>query len=222
MGTLARMMFSVARSQPAGVLVRNCFAYWSFLLPLKRIQESSEYVAFSHPKPGYNHHMVIVPKKPIPNLVVLSKYPRYATALFCAAQNIVADLHWKQGSYVLCANGGPRQDVPQVHFHLYAGSLPLFSMEGRETTLMLQSGSVNVVSCVKSEQLQLQLTSATGRENAAPSDALLFSSLLQALPRLDTSYSLTQQGYTFALNDVFPQQALDLTGYVLTHPQKEA
>lgn len=222
MGTLARMMFSVARSQPAGVLVRNCFAYWSFLLPLKRIQESSEYVAFYHPKPTYDHHMVIVPKKPIPDLFVLGTYPHHATALFCAAQNIVADLHWKQGSYVLCANGGPRQDVPQVHFHLYAGSLPLFSMEGRETKLVLQSGSVNVVGCVQSEQLQLQLSSAAGRENAAPSDAFLFSSLLQALPTLNDSYHLAQQGYTFALNDVAPQQASDLIGYVLTRSKKEA
>lgn len=221
MGTLARMMFSVARSQPAGVLVRNCFAYWSFLLPLKRIQESSEYVAFYHPKPTYDHHMVIVPKKPIPNVFVLGTYPRYAAALFCAAQDIVADLHWKPGSYVLCANGGPRQDVPQVHFHLYDGSLPLFSVDGRETKQVLQREHVNVVCRIQSEQLQLQLNSATGLENAAPSDAFLFSSLLQALPALNDSYHLVQQGYTFALNDVAPQQASDLTGYILTRSKRE-
>jgi histidine triad (HIT) family protein len=222
MGALARIMFSMARSQPAGVLVRNCFAYGSFLLPLKRIQESSEYVAFYHPKPIYDHHMVLVPKKPLPDVFVLGTNPRYAAALFRAAQNIVADLHWKPGSYVLCANGGPRQDVPQVHFHLYAGSLPLFSMEGRETQLALQRENVNVVCRVQSEQFYLQVALVAGPRNEAPSDAFLFSSLLQALPTLNDSYHLVQQGYTFALNDVAPQGASDLTGYVLTRSKKEA
>jgi hypothetical protein len=66
------------------------------------------------------------------------------------------------------------------------------------------------------------LTSAAGRENAALSDTFLFSSLLQALPTLNDSYPLVQQGYTFAMNNIVPQQVSDLTGYVLTRSKKEA
>lgn len=225
MSALARMMFSVARSQPAGMLVRNCFAHWSFLLPLKRIQESPEYVAFYHPKPAYEHHMLIVPKKQIPNLFVLGKYPRYAAALLAAAQDIVADLHWKAGNYILCANGGPRQDIPQVHFHLYAAPSPLLPSEGAKTEMVQQYDAVKVVCCTGSKQsVQLQLIALPQSGSAAPSEfapsnAFVFSTLLQALPTLDQQYHLMQEGYTFVVNDV---EALNLTGYVLTRSKGEA
>jgi diadenosine tetraphosphate (Ap4A) HIT family hydrolase len=215
-------MFSVAKSQIAGVLVRSCFAHWSFLLPLKRIRENPYIVAFYHPKPAYHHHVVIVPKKQIPNLFVLGKYPQYAAALFTAAQEIVAAFHWEPGNYVFCANGGPRQDVSQVHFHLYAGSSPLLSLKETKAELVQESETVKVVCCARSEQsLQLRLIPhhRPGNSNTsglASLDAPVFSTLLQVLPTLDQQFHLMQQGYTFVVIDVAPQHALDATGYILT------
>lgn len=224
---LARLLFFVARSRPVGILVRSCFAHWSFLLPLKRLQETPECIAFAHPKPAYEHHLLIVPKKSIPNLLALGKELHYAMALLATAQNIVANLNWRPGSYVFCANGGSRQDIPQVHFHLYAGTPPLFSMEGASGAPVQVDERVHVLCHTQEEHLQLRLT-AHGCSEDGPALAQtrmtteeLFVALVQTLVPLDRPYQLMRQGYTFALTDVRPQTPANLTAFVLTRTLPE-
>ena len=125
MSKLTRSLFFLAKTRAAGQVVGSCFAHGSFLIPVKRLYETPSVLAFYHPKPAYPHHVVIVPKKAIPNLLVLSEYPDYAMAILTAAQAIVAQFQWKHGTYVLCANGGSRQEVQQVHFHLFFEDSPL-------------------------------------------------------------------------------------------------
>ena len=44
------------------------FAHSSFALPVDRLLETTQWIAFYHPKPSYPLHFLFVPKKAIANL----------------------------------------------------------------------------------------------------------------------------------------------------------
>ena len=67
----------------------------SFAIPVKRLRETSNLIAFHHPSPSYKVHILLVPKRQVQTL---------------------ADLDLK--AYRLIVNGGEYQDFPHLHFHL--------------------------------------------------------------------------------------------------------
>ncbi len=100
-------------------LIGLLFARMSFLLPVKRLRETDTLLAFPHPRPGYPLHILLVPKRAIPNLTALTPADADFTAdLFSILQSLVAEFDLQRHGYRLIANGGPYQDVPQLHFHL--------------------------------------------------------------------------------------------------------
>ena len=91
----------------------------SFLLPVKRLRETETLLAFPHPQPAYPLHILLVPKRAIPNLTALTSADAGFTAdLFSTVASLVVEFNLEQHGYRLIANGGPYQDVPQLHFHL--------------------------------------------------------------------------------------------------------
>ncbi len=68
MDKVAKTLFLFAKTRAVGKVVRICFAYCSFILPLKRIKETPQVLVFYHPKPTYANHILIVPKKDIPRV----------------------------------------------------------------------------------------------------------------------------------------------------------
>jgi histidine triad (HIT) family protein len=95
----------------------------SFLIPAKRLRETDTLLAFHHPKPSYPFHVVIVPKKNLATLGDLSAADSdFMVDLFQVTQSIVAEFGLE--GYRLIVNGGKYQDVPHLHFHLVADSVP--------------------------------------------------------------------------------------------------
>lgn len=47
----------------------------------------------------------------------------YVTAAFVVAQEIVKEKGWDQTDYTTVTNGGSRQEVAQLHFHLGSGKV---------------------------------------------------------------------------------------------------
>jgi histidine triad (HIT) family protein len=90
------------------------------LLPIERTYESDLVVAFFHPSPEYPFHMLIMPKKPFHNLTELAEAgePQVIIEIIEAARQMVARFGLERCGYRLIVNGGPYQDIPQVHFHL--------------------------------------------------------------------------------------------------------
>ncbi len=67
-------------------------------------------------------HILIVPKKSIKKLTSLKKEDlKYIDEVFVTARVIVEELGWEKNGYTLLANGGTRQEVNQLHFHLASG-----------------------------------------------------------------------------------------------------
>lgn len=97
----------------------------SFLIPVNRLRETETLLAFHHPKPSYPIHILLVPKRALPNLAALSPSDTaFLTDLFQTVQSLVRELELESTGYRLIANGGAYQDVPQLHFHLISEKQP--------------------------------------------------------------------------------------------------
>lgn len=83
----------------------------------RRLYETDALVAFYHPRPSYPFHVLLVPKRPWMTLTAVEKDDPFWPDLLTAVQTIVHQANLT--SYrLICNNGSPAQDVPQLHFHL--------------------------------------------------------------------------------------------------------
>lgn len=98
-------------------LIGWIFAHMSFLIPVKRLRETPNLLAFHHPSPSYAFHVLIVPKRQVDSLASLDSHDTaFLTDLYAAVQSLVDEFHLK--AYRLIVNGGVYQDFPHLHFHL--------------------------------------------------------------------------------------------------------
>jgi histidine triad (HIT) family protein len=94
----------------------------SFAIPVHRLYETKSLMAFYHPRPSYPTHIVLVPKRDIPNLMALGEDDTdFMADLVRAVQHLVRELGLAESGYRLICNGGEYQDIPHLHFHLVAG-----------------------------------------------------------------------------------------------------
>src|SRR5688572_18415132 len=89
----------------------------SFLIPVNRLRETSNLLAFYHPTPSYKFHVLILPKRQVDSLNKLNpEDTAFLTDLYTAVQSLVNE--FQLGAYRLVVNGGEYQDFPHLHFHL--------------------------------------------------------------------------------------------------------
>lgn len=98
----------------------------SFLLPVHRLRETDTLIAFNHPEPSYSTHILLVPKRAVPNLSSLLETgddfsTRFMQDLLVCTTSLVKDLGLEAAGFRLIVNGGSFQDLPQLHFHLISG-----------------------------------------------------------------------------------------------------
>ena len=90
----------------------------SFAIPVKRLRETEELMAFPHPRPSYPFHVLIVPKEAVASFLDLEPDSAFLTDLTTAVQSLVEE--FRLPAWRLIVNGGENQDFPQLHFHLIA------------------------------------------------------------------------------------------------------
>ena len=89
----------------------------SFVIPVKRLRETKTLLAFYHPKPAYQFHVLLVPKKSVASLKEFdSKDSVFLIDLYSTVQSLVDE--FQLTAYRLIVNGGEYQYFPQLHFHL--------------------------------------------------------------------------------------------------------
>ena len=89
----------------------------SFLLPVNRLRETPNLIAFQHPSPRYKFHVLIMPKREVQSLAQLDTADTaFLTDLYSTVQSLVDEFHLQ--AYRLIVNGGEYQDFPHLHFHL--------------------------------------------------------------------------------------------------------
>lgn len=98
-------------------LISWIFTYMSFAIPVNRLRETPNLIAFHHPSPSHKLHLIIVPKKQVRTLADLDPGDTaFLTDLYAAVQSLVNEFELK--AYRLIVNGGEYQDFPHLHFHL--------------------------------------------------------------------------------------------------------
>jgi histidine triad (HIT) family protein len=119
---LAAALFRASRELPVGPIVRLGFAHFSWLLPVRRVAETSGALAFHHPRPVRSPHVLVIAKRPIASLMRLRESDAgWLRELLELADRAAMVVKLRDG-YSLEVNGGAFQDVAQMHFHLW--SLP--------------------------------------------------------------------------------------------------
>lgn len=111
--------FKIVRLPFMRYVIGWVFGNVSNLLPVDRIFETENLLAFFHPEPSYPVHILLVPKHAIPTLSDLDAEdePIFRDVLVCV-KVLVSKLDLDDRGYRLVLNGGKYQDVPQLHFHL--------------------------------------------------------------------------------------------------------
>jgi len=125
-----RAAFRYRSSAPAGLIVRQAFAHASGLLPVRRVAETEHVLAFHHPLPGFTPvHVLLAPKLAVPTLMHLTDEQRehIASEVETLAPRIITSFGRAGAGFLVLVNGGTRQDVRQVHFHLLADGYPLIA-----------------------------------------------------------------------------------------------
>ncbi len=116
------LLFNFARTKLGKLFIGWIFANMDFIIPLDRLVETKNWIAFRHPQPAYSIHILLVPKKALPNFSAISPVDtELLTDLISTVQKIVSDLNLGESGYRLITNGGAYQDIPQLHFHLVSG-----------------------------------------------------------------------------------------------------
>ena len=121
--TLASILFRFARTRPGNSMIRWSFAHATRFMPVDRLHETDLAIAFRHSQPTHQVHVVVVPKRPIKTLMHLSgEDGDVLRDVFLTIQHVVSELGLETEGYSVIVNGGPRQDVEQIHFHVVAGA----------------------------------------------------------------------------------------------------
>lgn len=116
------LLTKLARIKRFQILIGWIFAHMSFMIPLDKLIETKHWIAFHHPQPSYPIHILLVPKKALPNLLAVSPIDtELISELIPTVQKIVTDQNLDQTGYRLIVNGGAYQDIAQLHFHLVSG-----------------------------------------------------------------------------------------------------
>ncbi len=183
-------------------MIGLAFEHACGLLPIRRLAENDRVVVFSHPCPVFEEHILIVPKKAISNFAELLTDDRthYFSDTLAVAEQMVRDRCWRE--YSLGVNGGPYQDVRQVHFHLYAERIYYeeFHGEDPETVIHSRDGLKAFSHPNPSREIHILICCSTDFP-------LLGQALSRTFSDLDEAYELTQNGFT-----VFVQMT-DLPGH---------
>ena len=89
-------------------------------LAVEKVRETDRVLAFHHPKPNWDLHIVLIPKEHITKLVEITDASLLGEFLDVAI-NIIRDLGLADSNYKIITNGGSYQYSQHVHFHLVSG-----------------------------------------------------------------------------------------------------
>lgn len=201
---VANFLFRLARGRMIDPMVRWSFAHLSSVLPVRRVASTSTVLAFHHPRPWREHHLLLVPKTGIASFMALdpSREP-LVTDVLILAESLAASLSPNAGGPIgLVVNGGADQEVGQLHFHLVAGpGVPSYSCpETMQTATLLAASEIVVFdhpNPTRETHLVLRLgSSPLSRTTQDPIAAAQVLSLIAATQALVRRFGLIRRGFS--------------------------
>ena len=225
LSSLRRSLFAFAKSEPAGALVRLAFGQLSFAIPVQRLVSHTSVLCFLHPKPAWQHHVLIVPKCALKDLVALANPATVGlfSDVLCAAREVILELGIEHESYFLCANGGSRQEVQQVHFHIGSGLDYVGCGDGTDIHAIESVGidPAYVVGRHPSPKWPVHLVVrpqagvAAGVHLLTDAQSRTVSGLIGCIPALDRRFGMRTLGYTVVIQPSLARQHHGLEMHVV-------
>lgn len=197
---LKKLLFKIAKGPGMGKAVGLTFQYFSWAVPVKKAACGEGVLAFWHPQPSYDNHMILSPKKAIMNLQQMAGEGSNGCLLqlWEAARTIARHHPACFDSYTLWANGGKRQEVQQVHFHLFTDhavinqSIP----DEHEATAFFCNESLRIHEHPEPEwEIHYVLTAAKDCRSEE-ARAAYFKEVLRSINLLDDAFNLVEKGYS--------------------------
>ena len=194
---LKRLLFKLAKVPFAGKLVGTMFQYCSWAVPVKKIYNSKEIIAFYHPRPNYENHLIISPKRAIANLQQMASetFSKYFVKLWEAAKDI-GERHPEYNDFcALVANGGKRQEVGQIHFHMFTNHEVV-----KEYSAVSSTGSVfyrdSDVYILEHPNPDWEVHFVIHPVSSSQMEDRYFRSVLRSIDLLDAEFHIVQRGYS--------------------------
>ena len=109
---LKEFLFKIAKGPFMGKIVGSAFQHCSWAIPVKKVYNSKEILAFYHPHPSYENHLIISPKRAVKNLqqMALDSYSKYFVMIWETAKDICVTHSEYHDLFVIVADGGKRQE----------------------------------------------------------------------------------------------------------------
>lgn len=190
---LKALLFRIAKSPFMGAFVGNAFRFLPWAIPVKKVFFSRETLAFQHPQPCYKNHLILSPRKAVRNLPGMASNASCFEAIFQAAQRLSATLPPYHDSFTLVANGGKRQEVQQVHFHMFTDYAMVNAFTAQEPPENCLCPDEDI--CVfphpnPNWAFHFIIQPSTDHPQA------YFKSVLQCIDRLNAEYDIVSKGYS--------------------------
>ena len=93
------------------------FKFLYSIIPVNKVYKTKHAVSFYHPKPIQEEHILIIPRKHISSFIDIKENELFYLLDCLTIANVISQKRNLNNNYLLCTNGGPRQEVKQLHFH---------------------------------------------------------------------------------------------------------
>jgi diadenosine tetraphosphate (Ap4A) HIT family hydrolase len=204
---IAGYLFRLARSRSFSAVARFGFAHLSGWLPVHRIGETAQVLAFDHPRPSWQPHILFVPKAGIASLLnVRPEQVPLVRGLVQLALTTASEQGLAAHGFTLLVNGGAYQDVGQLHFHLAGQPCPVWYGTPEQTTasVLLETECLTAVHHLRPQRTtHLVLRPRPGGRAATPGqgfDATFIDAAITATQALVRTLGLLADGYSLIVN----------------------
>ena len=94
-------------------------------IEVRKVWEDDLVMAFHHPKPHSEIHVVVIPKKHIPSILDASALDgALLTSMVQAIQEVARSLGLDQAGFYVRTNAASPGVTPHMHWHIYGPGIP--------------------------------------------------------------------------------------------------
>lgn len=200
---LKKLLYKIAKGPFMGKIVGYAFQYCSWAIPVKKVYNRKEIFAFCHPRPSYENHIIISPKRAVKNLQQISeeRFIRYFAKVWEAVKDISTRHPEYHDGFIIVANGGKRQEVQQVHFHMFTNHTIVneYAVWEQEEDVLYSDSHICIVGHPNPNweiHFVIKPVSLTQSAGNGEDKNMYFMSVLHSIGVLDAKSSIVQRGYS--------------------------
>jgi histidine triad (HIT) family protein len=94
-------------------------------LEIQKVWEDERVLAFHHPRPQAEIHVVVIPKRHVPSLLdPLALDGALLCSMMLAIQNVARELGLDQAGFYVRANAAAPGVTPHMHWHILGPGIP--------------------------------------------------------------------------------------------------